>query len=58
MNLHRAVRLQMRMPYKRIFLDAIHKCYRLIDTDELYEYKDAEGRRHKRQNVDSLIPIG
>jgi len=54
MNLVRAKSLQKKMPHKKIYLDTILKCYRLIDPNELYEYKDEQGRTHKRKNVEGL----
>ena len=54
MNFVRAKCLQKIMPYKKIFFDTIHKCYRLIDPNDLYEYRDTEGKFHVRQNVDAL----
>ena len=57
MNFKRAEQLQKRMPWKQIFFDAIHKCYRLIAPSELYEYKDEEGKYRLRSNVSSLVKI-
>ena len=48
MNLQRAQQLQKRMPYKQILFDTIHKCFRLIDPHQLYEYQDDEGKWHPR----------
>ena len=56
MNLSRAKKLQKRMSYKKIFYDTIYKCYRLICPTELYEYQ-SEGKWHKRQNVETLMPV-
>ena len=54
MNLKSAKELQKRMPYKKIYLDLIYKCYRLINPNELYEYTDENGKLHKRHNVITL----
>ena len=59
MNLERAIKLQKQMPWKNIFHDLIHHCYRLISPSQLHEYQDEEGRRHKRPDIelDNLCPI-
>jgi len=57
MNLNRTKELQKKMPYKQIFYDLIHKCYRLIDPHQFYEYQDGEGKWHKRHNIANLIPV-
>ena len=54
MTLKSAKELQKWMPYKKIYLDLIYKCHRLINPNELYEYKDEEGKSHKRHNVITL----
>ena len=58
MNLIRAKCLKKIMPYKQIFFDTVYHCYRLINPDELYEYRDTEGIRRQRPNVESLKLIG
>ena len=57
MNLKRAKCLQKKMPYKKVFWDIIHSCYRLIEPSCLYEYQDEEGKWHKRDNVGTLVDV-
>jgi len=57
MNLQRATSLQMKMPWKKIYLDIVHKCYRLIHPSEIHEYKDEYGKIQQRQNVNTLVEI-
>ena len=57
MNLNRAKELRKKMPWKKIFYDTIHNCYRLICPTELYEYQDEMGKWYPRKNVESLFLI-
>ena len=57
MTLIAAKRLQKKMPYKKIYLDTVEDCYRLIDPTNLYHYLDDEGKSHIRNNPKTLIPI-
>lgn len=57
MDKNRAKELQKRMPYKHVFFDIIHRCYRLLDPTRLHQYQDEEGKYHDRQNVSTLIPV-
>jgi len=52
-----ALKLKKVMPSKKMFFDTCYNCYRLINPQELYEYRDAEGKCHKRENVDQLVPV-
>ena len=59
MTLTSAKKLQKKMPWKRIFFDKVHNCYRLIDPTKVYEYQGEEGHDHKRKEEDAqnLVPI-
>ena len=57
MNLFKARVMQNKMPWKQIYLDTVYNCYRLINPDELYEYKDDEGKRHIRLDSVALRAI-
>jgi hypothetical protein len=59
MTLEDAKKLKTTMPWKQIYFDIPNECYRLIDPNELYEYKDEEGKWNKRNQTEikNLIPI-
>jgi len=57
MTLTNAKKLQKLMPYKRIYFDMVHDCYRLICPEEIFTYYDENGCGHKRIHPETLIPI-
>jgi hypothetical protein len=59
MTLESAEKLKAKMPWKQIFFDTFHNCYRLIHPKELHEYQDEEGKWYKRSvfQIKNLIPI-
>ena len=57
MDIHAAKKLQKQMPYKDIYFDSVHDCYRLIDRSEWYAYRDEEGHLYNRIDPEKLIPI-
>jgi len=57
MTLEAAKKLQKKMPYKQIYFDSVHDCYRVLDPKTWHEYKDEAGKIHKRIRPETLIPI-
>lgn len=55
MNYEQAQKLQLLMPYKKIFYDTVNLCYRLINPNLLYQYQDEEGRWHERKDAETLL---